>query len=126
LKSPLLKAYLEKLDLNYALNVTDKDYDKASIFFFLSSLIILDKIMKFITFANFPSIYDLSAVKACIHQFNKLKNTETNTSRTQDPGKSLSENMNKKAINMWELFLYLSFPLCPKDILNQIACYYSE
>lgn len=83
--------------------------------------------MKFITFANFPTIYDLSTVKACLHQFNKLKNNnEPSTSRSSDQGKSVNEDKNKKVITMWELYLYLSFPLCPKEILNQIACYYCE
>ena len=118
-----MKAYIEKLEMNAALNITDKDYDRASIF---SKILFkcLDKLMKFVKFSNLPSTYDLKMIKACIYKFKLMKNDGGLTK--EQSGKVSVEEKNKRILTMCELYLYLSFPLCPKDILNQIALYYFE
>lgn len=81
--------------------------------------------MKFLIFTNFPSIYDLGMIKTCIYKFKAMKN-EGSVNKSQDPTKQSQEDKTKKVLTMCELYLYMSFPLCPKDVLNQIACYYFE
>ncbi len=119
----MLKTYLEKLDLNTALNLTDKDYDRGSIHKVFYNW--LGKTMKFLVFTNFPSIYDLGMIKTCIYKFKSMKN-DSGVNKSQDSARVNQEEKSKKVLTMCELYLYMSFPLCPKEVLNQIASFYFE
>ncbi len=68
-----------------------------------------------------PSPYDFGIIRACIGEFNKTKNNPS-VSKSQDlQHKNLEEKENKNLNNIYELYLYLSFPLCPREVLAQIA-----
>jgi len=121
-KNALYRSYLDKLDINSALNLTERNFEMASKFnFHCDPLISKGQIMKHLVFTNMPSPYDFGIIRACINEFNKTKNNPSVSKSQELQSKNLEEKENKNLINIYELYLYLSFPLCPREVLAQIA-----
>jgi len=78
--------------------------------------------MKHLVFTNMPSLYDFGIIKTCIHRFNLTKKDQ-GQNRPSDAQDRVA-NQDKKILNIYELYLYMSFPLCPREVLTQIALHY--
>ena len=76
--------------------------------------------MKFSVFANMPSIYELGMIKTCIMKFKSMKSDKNSI----DISKNSFDEKNRKILNICQLYLYMSYPLCPYAVLNSIANHY--
>ena len=71
---------------------------------------------------NVPLVNDLDLMKKSVTNCKQFKSG--GASAQDQPVSSSDEKHRKKMLEACHLYLYLSFPLCPQNILESIANFY--
>jgi len=81
---------------------------------------ITEKVLHYCVFYNVPLINDLDLIKKSIINCKKLR-PSANTIVQESKESIANEEKLKKMLQACLLYLYLSFPLCPQQVLEAIS-----